>query len=404
MVQNQTPTQKKERIVSLDILRGFAVLGILIMNVQAFSMIFAAYQNPFAFGDLTGANLLVWKLSHVFADLKFMTIFSILFGAGIYLMSNKLESKGLNPKNLHIRRMLWLLLFGLLHGYFLWHGDILVNYACVAFFVFLLRNKSVKLLLSLGLVSILIPFLLNIMSGWSMSFWPEEQINTMAEQWLPTQETINTEMTAFTGSWWSGVTHRWSLVLMMQTVFLLFYGWRIFGLMLLGIVLFKSGFLSAKKSYKMYLLSMLACFGIGFTLIIAGMNNCFNDGWSLEYSRFFGLQYNYIGSIFVSLGYISVIMLIVKSGVFSRWSIFGSVGQMAFTNYLLQTIICTTIFYGYGFAKFGTYTRLNQIILVFLIWIFQLVFSVIWLKYFKYGPFEWLWRSLSYKKMLSIKK
>ena len=399
------PTQNKERIISLDVLRGFAILGILIMNIQAFSMIFAAYQNPLAYGDLTGANLLVWKLSHVFADTKFITIFSILFGAGIVLMTGKLEDKGLDSWGLHFRRMCWLVIIGLLHAYFLWDGDILIGYGLIAMLAFIFRKKTVRTLTILGIALILIPSLLILMSGWSMQYWPEEQMTKMAEQWLPGQELIDKELAAFRGSWWDGVKYRSQMVLLMQTYVIFFYGWRILGLMLIGMALFKSGYLSVKLSYKKYLQILTLCFVIGFALIIFGMNKNFETGWDLKYGRFFGIQYNYWGSLLVSLGYISLIMIIVKSGISSRRrSLLAPVGQMAFTNYLLQTIICTTIFYGYGFGNFGKFSRVEQIIVVFCIWIFQIIFSSLWLRYFKYGPFEWLWRSLSYRKFLSIKK
>ena len=125
------PTVQQERIQSLDVLRGFAILGILIMNVQSFAMPGAAYLNPMAYGDLTGPNKWVWILSHLFADQKFMTIFSILFGAGVVLFSESAEKKLGKSAGLHYRRTFWLLLIGLFHAHIIWYGDILVSYALV---------------------------------------------------------------------------------------------------------------------------------------------------------------------------------------------------------------------------------------------------------------------------------
>ncbi len=122
------PVAEKERIVSIDVLRGFALLGILPMNIQYFSMISAAYDNPTAYGDLHGANYWIWLFCHVLADQKFMTIFSMLFGAGILLMTSRIEATGKPSASLHYRRMGWLILFGLAHAYLLWSGDILVAY------------------------------------------------------------------------------------------------------------------------------------------------------------------------------------------------------------------------------------------------------------------------------------
>jgi uncharacterized protein len=131
------PITEGERIVSIDALRGFALLGILYMNIQAFSMVSAAYMNPTAYGDLHGANYAVWLLGRLLADLKFMSIFSMLFGAGIFLLTSQVEASGRRPTPLHYRRMGWLLLFGLLHGSLLWYGDILYDYALCGMLVFL---------------------------------------------------------------------------------------------------------------------------------------------------------------------------------------------------------------------------------------------------------------------------
>ena len=134
------PAAPAQRIVAIDALRGFAVLGILIMNIQMFAMINQAYMNPSAFGSLEGAHGWVWALSHALADQKFMTIFSILYGAGIYLITRKIELKGGKSAGIHYRRTLWLLFFGLVHAYLLWHGDILVTYAVCALVIFLFRR------------------------------------------------------------------------------------------------------------------------------------------------------------------------------------------------------------------------------------------------------------------------
>ena len=139
---NPLPTQPKERIIALDFLRGFALLGILLMNIQSFAMPFAAYFNPTAYGDLTGVNRWVWIGSHIVADNKFMTIFSILYGAGIVLITQKLEKKGHGSAGLHYRRTFWLLVIGMAHAYLLWYGDILVTYALAALLVYFFRKRS----------------------------------------------------------------------------------------------------------------------------------------------------------------------------------------------------------------------------------------------------------------------
>src|SRR5712692_3063027 len=154
-----------ERIASLDVLRGLAVLGILVMNIQSFAMIEAAYSNPTAFGDLKGANYLVWLLSHVLADQKFMTIFAMLFGAGIVLMTGRREKAGLRTAAVHYRRMGALALFGILHAYVFWYGDILFSYALCGMLVYLLRRLRPWLQLVLGTLCVAGPSMLLLIGG-----------------------------------------------------------------------------------------------------------------------------------------------------------------------------------------------------------------------------------------------
>ena len=138
------PVARKERIQSLDILRGIAILGILLMNIQSFTMPGAAYLNPFAFGDLEGLNYWVYVLGNIFADQKFITIFSILFGAGIVLVTEKAEKKTGTSTGLHYKRNFWLLIIGLLHAHLIWYGDILVAYSIGGFVVYFLPKNETK--------------------------------------------------------------------------------------------------------------------------------------------------------------------------------------------------------------------------------------------------------------------
>jgi uncharacterized protein len=140
------------RLVSLDVLRGIALLGILIMNIQSFAMINAAYLNPTAFGDLTDFNKTVWILSHVLADQKFLSIFSMLFGAGIILFCENVKKKGYLPASFYYRRLFWLFTFGLIHGYLFWHGDILVAYAICGALAFIFRKLRPAVLIAIGLI------------------------------------------------------------------------------------------------------------------------------------------------------------------------------------------------------------------------------------------------------------
>jgi uncharacterized protein len=401
IIGSQGPVGIHERLVSLDVLRGLAVLGILIMNIQSYSMISAAYINPTAYGDLTGLNKWVWILSHLFADQKFMTLFSLLFGAGVLLFTERLISKGDSSLRLHYRRTFWLFIIGIAHAYLLWYGDILVPYAMCAAIIVLFRKLVPKVLLTAGLFLILIPSLLYLMFGFSWSFIPPEGQEGIKISWYGTTELISKELATYRGGWLAQMPMRIKEAINFETfIFLIYTGWRTAGMMLIGMALYKWGILSAKKSISFYLTSALIGLIIGLPMIILGIKNNFAAEWVVNYSMFFGWQYNYWGSVFLAWAYISLSMLVFKwiqNSMFIK--VVAAVGRMALSNYLLQTLICTIIFYGHGFGYFGSVDRTWQFVIVVVIWLFQLVLSPLWLSRFQFGPVEWFWRSLTYWKV-----
>ena len=403
MTQTERPTiaapiAPTERITAVDTLRGFGVLGILIMNIQYFSMIHSAYFNPTAYGDLTGINRWVWILSHIFADQKFMTIFSILFGAGVIMIVSRIEASGGSASRIYYRRVIILILIGLAHAYLLWSGDILVAYGCCGLVVYLLRNARPLRLLIFGLLTISVSTAIYLFFGWSMKFWPPEAINGIMEFWKPTSDMIQIEIEAQQAGWVGQLGYRISSAIFMQTfVFAIWAGWRSGGLMLIGMALYKFGVLTGERSRKFY--AAMVAFGLIVVLPVVsyGIVRNFRADWSIYFSFFYGIQFNYWGSLFIGMAYIGVIMLICKTVRFKNIiKPLSAVGRMALTNYLLQTLICTTIFNGHGFGLFGEIPRYGQISLVFGIWIIQLIVSPIWLSYFRFGPLEWCWRSLTY--------
>ena len=399
--ERSLPVQPEERIVALDFLRGFALLGILLMNIQSFAMPFAAYFNPMAYGDFTGLNRVVWMFSHIVADNKFMTIFSILYGAGIILITKKLEEKGHRSAGLHYKRTFWLLVIGLAHAYLLWYGDILVTYALVALIVFLFRKMSPRKLIVLSAVALGLGAVLQLFTAMGMPTFPPEMLADFQAAWQPNAEIVAHETAVYQGTWLDQMADRVPASIEMQTTAFLVYGlWRAGGLMLIGMALFKLGVLTAERSKAFYRNLLIAGFGIGLPLVILGIVNNFANGWTLEYSRFIGSQFNYWGSLGVSLGYIAIIMLIAKSGRFD-WIIrpFAAVGRTALSNYLFHTVVATLIFYGHGLGLFGQVERTGQLLIVIGIWAIQLIVSPIWLRHFRFGPAEWLWRSLTYGRL-----
>ncbi|MEM1002526.1 MAG: DUF418 domain-containing protein [Bacteroidota bacterium] len=394
------PVFKHERIIALDVLRGFAILGILVMNIQSFSMPGAAYLNPMAYGDMSGMNKWVWMLSHIFADQKFMSIFSILFGAGVILFTDNAERRTGKSAVLHYRRTFWLLLIGLIHAHLIWFGDILVTYALCGFLVYLFRRKKPMTLLLAGLIIVALHTVIYIYFGWSLSYWPEQSIFETKEAWKPSMEAINNEIAAYTGSFSQQQAIRSQSALMLEIfVFLTTFLWRAGGLMLVGMALYKWGVLSASKPKTFYQKGLAMSWTLGLPIIAFGIVDNFDNNWSMEFSMFFGGQYNYWGSLFISFGYICAIMLWIKTSLFESFKIrLAAVGRMALTNYLMQSLICVFVFYGSGLGLFGQLNRGEQIGIVIAIWLVQLAWSKPWLEDFKFGPFEWLWRTLSYKK------
>ena len=394
------PILQQDRIQSLDLLRGFAVLGILIMNVQSFSMPEAAYLNPMAYGDLTGLNKWIWIISHILADNKFMSIFSMLFGAGIVLMSSRIEKKGRRSAAFHYRRILWLLLFGLVHAYLFWYGDILVAYAVCGILVYLFRKLKPGWLLTIGVAVMSVGSLLYLFFGLTLEFWPPEQIEMGKQFWLPPAEELQSEIEAYRGSWTDVFNQRYPMALAMQTfVFFINYGWHTGGLMLIGMALYKWGLFSGERTKKFYLSTFLICALIGYSLVLMGLKLNIENQFSFEYSMYLGSQFNYWGSLFVAIAYSSLIMLVFQSGWF-KWCVksLRLVGRAALSNYLFDTLICTTIFYGYGFGLFARLDRIFHVLIVLVIWITQILITRWWMGKFRFGPAEWLWRSLTYWK------
>ena len=393
-----SPVPQNERIFSIDLLRGIAVLGILIMNIQHFSMPQAAYINPTAYGDLNGPNKWVWIISHILASEKFMSIFSMLFGAGVLLFSERAEIKGKNSAQLHYRRMGWLLIFGLLHAYLLWSGDVLVSYSLCGMLIFLFRKKRAFTLIGIAFAFFLMPILINLFFVWSIPSWPEETMIFTMDSWMPGMETIQHHLDVYRSGWWKQMELRIPGSIFMQTgYFFMESFWQVMALMLLGMALYKWEILSGERSSKFYLRMMLTGLISGYLLSGLGVYLNFKQQWSMEFSMFLGSEFNYVGSVGVALGYSALVMLFSKSMCcIQTKQTLASVGRMAFTNYILMTVLCTFIFFGHGLGLYGSVERKYQILIVLAIWVPILFLSPLWLKRFRYGPLERIWRVLTY--------
>ncbi len=394
-----TPTTN--RYHSLDLIRGIAILGILVMNIATFADVNAFYMNPYIYGEPSSTNLTTWLVTHFFADQKFYTIFSILFGAGIMLMAQRASSKGSAPGPIHYRRMGWMLFFGLLHGFFIWYGDILATYALMGMWVYLLAlNTQAKTKIYIGAALIGLFFLL--MYGFSQLFqWlPEADTAEMQQGFYPTQDMINEEIAAYKGDWLDNLTHRAKFYGMALINMITMVGpMRIGGAMLIGMALYQKGILTAQRDTGFYLKFTLIMALLGFGLqwldyrVLTQGEFSFDALWMS-----FGVI-NSAAAVFTALAYIGLLCLWIKSDALAWFRRkFEAVGQMAFTNYIMQSIICTTLFYGFGLGWFADLERYQLYYVVGAIYLAQLVWSELWLKKFYFGPLEWLWRSLTYGK------
>ena len=389
------PINLKNRIHSLDLIRGFAVLGILIMNITSFSQISMAYMNPTIGAGLEGYNQYFHGFNYIFADTRFMSIFSILFGAGVVLFTQRIEAKGRRVVALHYKRMFWLLIFGLIHAYFIWAGDILVAYAICGSLVFFFRKKSIRTLLIMTVILFLIPICLNYMTYYGM---PEEALESTFAFFYPSTEQIAAQTKIMQGSYIEQMPLRIENALELQTlVFMIDTFWRTSAMMLLGMILYRKGILSGDNSTAYYKNMIWVGFVPGLIISILGLNQVYSSNWSGAYVMNIGANYKFVSGLLMALGYIGLVIWIYKKGIFKKLqNRLQATGRMAFTNYIGMSVICTLIFNGHGLGLFGTFDRLQQFLIVMGVWVIMLIISPKVLKKYQFGPLESMWRKLTY--------
>jgi uncharacterized protein len=389
--------QGSTRIRSLDVLRGVGVLGMLVVHIQLFAFPSLARWKPTVYGDLQGLNWWVWLAMSVLADGKFISIFAMLLGVSIVMQSGRAGDEAISAWRAHVRRMAALLLLGLLHAYFIWYGDMLVPLALSGSVVFIARRLSPPWLLVLGGLALATASVLSVGLTWTTAQSDPAALAAWRAQWTPPPAVIALEIAQYRGGWAEQMGHRVPAALDMETVqFLLRLLWQMTGLMLIGMALFRLGVLSAARSRVFYLVLGAFGFGGGILLISLGLWRSFATGWDLLDYVLVSHELRYWGNFLVALGWTALVMLLCQRG----WPLrpVAAVGRMALSNYLLQSVICTTIFYGHGFGLFGRVDRAGQFAFVLGIWAFQLLASSAWLGYFAVGPVEWVIRWFVYRR------
>jgi uncharacterized protein len=410
------PDSHGHRILTLDIVRGVAVMGILAMNIVAFAMPPQAYVNPLAYGADAPLDLAAYAFNFVLVDGKMRGLFSFLFGASMLLVIQRAEVAGKSAKSVTSRRQLWLLFFGMIHFYLIWYGDILIGYALIGMAAWLFRGKSVASLVAIGIALVAVQLL--IMGG--IAAYADSLASTIAagkadaatiREWqglardvaTPGAAKLQEIMGLYLGPWTGIVREQVTDHLFMPYVFALMFGWETLAYMLFGMAALKSGFLTGEWQGGTY--AKVALIGLAISVpayaILAAL--IFADGFTIE-----GLfAYSFAATVPIRpvmvASYAALIILLTRGGG-SLVERIAATGRAAFTNYLGTSILMTGVFYGWGLGLFGALSRAELWLVVIAAWVVMLAWSKPWLDRFAYGPFEWLWRSLARWKLQPMRK
>jgi uncharacterized protein len=392
MITNLDPIAEKERIHSIDVIRGFALLGIFLVNMSSFhSPVLYLGSNI----DLGSSEEWITSFIDIFAQASFYTLFSFLFGFGMIVFLDRAKAKGHGYKRLFIRRLIILLLIGLTHAFLIWHGDILITYALIGFVLLLFYGVKAKVLLTTGLSVLLIPAIFLSALLLLVSFVYPEDAQLPKERALIEESIQNYKYGSFLEATTQRINDYFYVNNLESAIFLLV---AILPLFLLGAYVAKERWFSDVNANKkaiqtMWFVSLIVAIPSKIIPYITTKN--------------IGTEYiqDSIGGPALALFYgTSIVLLIEKQHWKTILKPFSYIGKLSLTNYLLQSIICTTIFYGYGLGFYGEITHFQGLLLTIGIYIAQIVISYYWLKRFYYGPIEWLWRSLTYGKLQPFRK
>jgi uncharacterized protein len=409
------PTGK--RLESLDFIRGCALFGILIMNIVGMGM-GPAYDNPTVMGGDTGINLWTWFVVNVGFEGTQRGLFSILFGAGVILFTSRPDST-----DAYFRRNLWLIAFGLFNAWILlWGGDILYFYGLTALFLYSFRNLSGKKLLGLGVAAFVLGAAWTGLETYNMlnlhqravaaEAVPEVQRNEEqkkdVEQWkeesrgAPSREAVARLKRENQAGYVSALVVRAPRISQAQSWDAYRYFFDIFGMMMIGMALFKLGVLTLEARTRTYLAMMVGGYAIGMPLNLYEANWVMSHGFSGLARHQADITYDF-ARLAQTAGHLGLLGLFLKSGLLPwfRQSM-AAVGRMALTNYLTHSVVALSIFVFLGY--WGTLERHQLYFIVFTVWATQLVISPLWLRNYHFGPVEWLWRYLTYGKPPPFRK
>lgn len=411
-IAHVAPTRQTERVLTIDILRGFALLGILLVNMEMFNTSiynFVLGQYP-VHSQLDQAAR--WFIEF-FAEGKFYSIFSFLFGLGMAIFMERAVIKGERFGPLWLRRMAALAAFGIIHALLFWVGDILLLYSLLGTLIFLLfRNRKPRTLVIWAGISLAVPILLNLLlmgALWAAQFAPggaEAALAGMQAQeadWAA-RGAANSILYA-TGTFAQITAVRLDEATIMWSI-TPFMAFNVLATMLLGFAAGKAGW-HKNIPARVPALRRIAIWGfiigaIGNGLFVWGMEGA--NRMTVTPTSFLATTGQAIGAPAFALAYMAALTLLLERPAWkARFAPVGNAGRMAITNYLLQSTVATLLFYGYGLGLFGMGTFAGMLIAL-TIWLVQVGFSTWWLKRFRFGPVEWLWRVITYWKGQPMRK
>lgn len=408
------PATDTDRIITLDVIRGIAVMGIFSVNVVAFAMVEAAYFNPPLFGFHSLADRLMWLATFLFIDGKMRSLFSILFGASMLLVIERAEANNRSAARVHFARMAVLLLFGLAHFYLVWVGDILTSYAIVGMFAFAFRKQPLSSLAALSITFYVGAFLWSINDSAAFAnavdvvrsnFGTARQIaaahNTIAF-FEPSRRAIAEDFQAHRSfaalAHWTMIREFWAPWYQLRGLFP-----ETLALMLLGMAGYRSGFLTGAWSDRCYarIAAIALSSGLLYCALLAAL--VWSGGFTLQVTISALETWMIPAHPVMAIGYASAIVLLVRRRGFITARV-AAVGRSAFTNYLGTSILASLVFNGSGLGLYDRLSRAECWLLVPFVWALMLLWSKPWLDHFSNGPFEWAWRSLARGALQPMRK
>lgn len=414
------PVQASARSTSLDSLRGFAVLGILLMNIVGMGMYCGAYVDPTIIGGATGINLWTWIVMHIFVDGKMRCLFCMLFGAGVILLTSRLKSSD-SAADIYYRRVLWLILFGIAHAYLLWFGDILYIYGLCSLILFPFRKLPARKLFIIGTAIIILNSGLYIAEAYALrstiqkgiiaekiqkqrGVLTHDQQSDLNEyqEWRelmrPTAQELRMDAAQWRGNPAQVIKARAEIVFKYfhNVAYYSTVNFDVWSAIFLGMALLKAGVLTGERNYNFYGKLLLLGYGIGIPLSSLTAWIIVNSGFNPVVQAFTGVASD-VSRVLVGIGHLSLVMLAVKLGWLKLlMRSLAGIGRTALSNYILQSIIAAFIFTGYGFRLYDSLQRYQLYLVALAIWILELIATSLWLRRFQFGPLEWCWRSLTY--------